>query len=325
MPPSISVVFFGTPEYGVPTLRGLAANAAFELRAVVTQPDRPAGRGHELVASPVKRAAIEISVPVLQPQTLRDETVRSQLRDLDADLFVVAAYGLIFGKPILEMPRFGCVNLHASILPAYRGAAPVSAAILSGDPITGVSLMEMERGLDTGAVISDAETPILPTDTTDALTARLADLGATLAMRDLPRYVSDELTSVPQTGAATVVRQLTKADGEVDWTHPAEAIERHVRAMWPWPRAWTRSGGLVLQIHQAHIAERGHLPAGALGIIEKSIAIGTGTRPLIVEVGQLPGGRPLSGQELAVSQRLQRNLVFEPKSAPAVPLIRPAE
>ena len=297
--PRIRVIFFGTPEYAVPTLRALQAQSEFDVVAVVTQPDRPAGRGHNLVPSPVKRVALELGLSILQPTTLRDEVVREQLRRLEADLFVVAAYGLIFGKPILDMPRYGCVNLHASILPAFRGAAPVTAAILTGDSHTGVSLMEMERGLDTGAVISVIETAILPADTTDVLTARLSDLGTELAIRDLRGYVSGDLRPIPQGEGATVVRQLTKADGEIDWSLPADAIERHVRAMWPWPRAWTRSRAITLQIHQAHVAPGGHLDPGTVGTIDKSLAIGTSTVPLIVDLAQLPGGRPITGTDLA--------------------------
>ena len=316
-----SVVFFGTPEYAVPTLRALHADATFEILAVVTQPDRPAGRGHRLVSPPVKDVAVELGLPILQPITLRDAGARDHLRALHADLFVVAAYGLIFSEAILTMPRFGCVNLHASILPAYRGAAPVTAAILSGDETTGVALMEMERGLDTGAVIALSETTILPTDTTDVLTMRLGILGADLAIQELPGYVAGERSAVPQGDGATKVRQLVKADGEIDWTQPAEQIERHVRAMWPWPRAWTRSDDLVLQIHQARIGQGAQIDPGSTATIDRSFAIGTGTAPLIIEVGQLPGGRPISGVDLAEKIQIKAGERFDLRLPPDVPLI----
>jgi methionyl-tRNA formyltransferase len=321
----IQVVVFGTPVYALPLIKQLAQDDTFDLLAVVTQPDRPAGRGHGLSASPVKQAALDLQLPLLQLATMRDTAIKERLRAFEADLFVVAAFGLIFGQSILEIPHHGCVNLHASILPSYRGAAPVTAAILSGDLETGITLMKMERGLDTGAMISVARTPVLATDTTDVLTSRLAELGADLAVRDLPRYVSGDVVPDAQRGQPSLVRRLLKEDGQVDWSKSAAEIERHVRAMWPWPRAWTSVGGQILQIHAARLEKIGKAKPGEIVRSESGLAIGTGDGLLVVEKGQLPGGKPLNGSELARNPGLLPGQLCKPPQPPDVPLIQKLE
>lgn len=324
-PAPIAVVFFGTPEYAVPTLERLHTDSRFDVRAVVTQPDRPAGRKHQVVAPPVAELARSLGYDVLQPDTLRDEAARQQLRDCDADLFIVAAFGKIFSRAILDIPRLGCLNLHASLLPDYRGAAPITAAILSGDKKTGVTLMQMERGLDTGAMIGTIETAISETDTTLSLTERLGALAADLTERDVPRYLARELRPVPQPAGASIVRQLAKADGAIDWTQSADAIERHVRAMWSWPRAWTRSGDIVVQLHRASVSDVVSLAPGEVGRVGNTLAIGTGSSALIVDIAQLPGGKPMSGSALLNNPTIQAIGVFEPAEPPEVPFIRPAD
>ncbi len=320
----IRIAYFGTPAYAVPTLNALAASPVFDVALVVTQPDRPAGRSKALQPSAVKQAALELGIPVLQPQTLRDEDARQQLRELDADLFVVAAYGLIFSQVVLDIPRNGCVNLHASILPAYRGAAPINAAILNGDAETGITLMVMERGLDTGPIIDIATTPILPTDTTDVLTTRLAELGAKLAVGSLPAFLAGELVPRPQPAEATAVRQLLKSDGEIDWNRDATSIERHVRAMWPWPRAWTAIGDHVLQIHAASLGgQSSGVGPGHVQIENGKPAIACGDGGLlIIERGQVSGGKPLSGEELVRGRVVQSGQVCVPATPPETPFIR---
>jgi methionyl-tRNA formyltransferase len=278
----------------------LTADPRFDLRMVVTQPDRKAGRGHQLAAPPVKVAAEELGLPLMQPHTLRDEAAREQLRALEADLFVVAAYGLIFSRPILDMPECGCLNLHASILPHYRGAAPIPAAILNGDTETGITLMMMERGLDTGPIVAVARTAIEQDDTTESVTARLAEIGAQLAADKIPDLIAGRIESSPQPAGATAVRPLTKADGQIDWRQPAAHIERQVRAMWPWPRAWTLIGDRQLQIHAASIA-RGPAAGrpGTVAVVEGKPAIHCGDGScLIIEQAQLSGGKPQPGQAL---------------------------
>jgi len=319
------IAFFGTPAYAVPTLRALAADPRFEVKAVIAQPDRPAGRSHRLSVSAVKEVALDLGLPILQPATLRNESIRAQLREMQSDLFVVAAYGQIFGTPILQMPRLGCVNLHASILPAYRGAAPIPAAILSGDTETGVTLMLMERGLDTGPIIATAVMPINSAHTTETLTSDLADLGANLATMALPRFVAGELEPVPQPPGATKVRQLTKADGQVDWSKPAIVIERHIRAMWPWPRAWSTTGATSLQIHVAR-AQAESNPANHGDVLELrgELAVGTGAGLLIVQRGQVAGGKAMTGTELLRGRHVAVGSQFSEATPEDPPLIQPA-
>lgn len=321
------IVFFGTPAYAVPTLHRLAGTDRFEVALVVTQPDRAGGRGHRTIAPPVKEAALDLGLPLIQPPTLRDEDVRDQLRAIEADCFVVAAYGLIFSQAVLDIPRHGCVNLHASILPHYRGAAPIPAAILNGDSETGVTLMVMERGLDSGPTIDIARTPISDGDTTESLTARLAGIGADLAVATLPRFLAGEISPVPQPAGASAVRQLVKADGQIDWRQPAAVIERQVRAMWPWPRAFTTIGERVLQIHRAAVGPViAGLHPGAVRIEggEPMIATGYGGS-IIVRTGQVAGGKPQSGADLVRGRVLAEGDVCTTADAGLPPLIRPID
>jgi methionyl-tRNA formyltransferase len=316
----IRVAFFGTPAYAVPTLRTLAADSRFDLRMVVTQPDRKAGRGHQLVAPPVKVVAEELGLPLMQPPTLKDEAAREQLRAVEADLFVVAAYGLIFSRPILDMPDYGCLNLHASILPHYRGAAPIPAAILNGDAETGITLMMMERGLDTGPIVAVAKTPIEPTDTTESVTARLAGIGAQLAADKIPELIAGRIECYLQPAEATAVRPLTKADGQIDWRQPAAHIERQIRAMWPWPRAWTLIGDRQLQIHAASIASGpGIGEPGRVAIVDGNPAVLCGDgNCLIIDQAQLAGAKPQPGQSLINGRTLTEGQIL-PSAAPIDP------
>ena len=326
MPEPISIVYFGTPAYAEPALRSLVGDAQFDVRLVVTQPDRPAGRGRRLTSPAVKTVADELGLPVYQPETLRDEISRAPLVEADADVFVVAAFGLIFGGKTLATPRRGCLNLHASVLPAYRGAAPIPSAILNGDTETGVTLMEMEAGLDTGPIVAVARTSIAADDTTESLTRRLGDIGGRLVTEALPGWMSGARRSEPQPGGASVVRMLSKADGGIDWDEPAVAIERRVRAMWPWPRAWTVLDGTVTQIHRATNVDSPDMPLdpGVIRIDGGRVSVGTGSGHLVLEVIQLPGGKPISAAAAIASRRLRDGQRFT--SAPPVdpPLVRPA-
>ena len=244
----LRVVYFGSPEFAVPTLQSLATSPTFDVALVVTQ----GAKG----ASPVEKTAQSLGLPVYKPATLRDPESRVPLIEAEADLFVVAAFGLIFRQRTLDIPRLGAVNVHPSLLPKYRGASPMTAAIEAGDTETGVSLMVMDPGIDTGAVISIEHAGVMSDDTTGSLGSRLADLGAAQAVRDIPRWVAGELSAVPQPNQnASLTRTLTKADGWISWSRPAVEIERHVRAMWPWPRAWTTIHGTPVQIHRAMISE----------------------------------------------------------------------
>ncbi len=235
-----SCVFFGTPEFAVPSLRALGRVARVSL--VVSQPDRPAGRGRRIAPTPVKSAALEMGIEVVQPSSMRDASFIERLRAARASFFFVTAFGRILPHTILDIPPLGCVNLHASLLPRHRGAAPVQWAILAGDEQTGLCLMRMDEGMDTGPVIASTSVPIEPGETAGALSERLAGMSGDFIASTLPRYLSGELVPVAQEGQGTLAPRLRKADGLIDWTLPAEQVERHVRAMTPWPGARTCMG-----------------------------------------------------------------------------------
>lgn len=308
----IRVVFFGTPEYAVPALRALAGDARVSVPLVVTQPDRPAGRGKVLTPPVIKLEAERLGLPVYQPATLRDPASRQPLVDAGADLFVVAAFGLIFGEKTLTIPRIAPVNLHASLLPSYRGASPITAAILNGDAQTGVSLMVMERGLDSGPVIATRSIPILADATTESLTPALGDVGAELLIDTLAGFVSGAITPVPQPDdGISLVRPLTKADGEIDWTQPGEQVERHIRAMWAWPRAWTRLGDEPVQIHAGSITAGAQLGPGEVDLQRGRVVVGTGDSAIVLERAQFPGKAAMDRGALANSGRFRVGQRFE--------------
>lgn len=251
---STRVVFMGTPEFAVPSLRALLQHA--HVVGVVTQPDRPAGRGQKLSESPVKQTAQAAGVPLIQPQTLHDPAALAQLAAWQPDLIVVAAFGQILKPAVLELPPFGCLNVHASLLPRWRGAAPVAAAIAAGDSETGVTLMRMDAGLDTGPLLAKSSEPIRPDDTTATLTARLAQRGADLLIENLAAYLAGALTPQLQDNTlATYAPQLRKEDGHLDFTRSAVELERRVRALTPWPGAFALWKGQPVKVLRAALAE----------------------------------------------------------------------
>ncbi len=324
----IHLVYFGTPAYATPALEALASDDRIEIDLVVTQPDRPAGRGRKLTPPAVKRSAQSLGIEVYQPESLRTATDREPIARTRADLFVVAAFGKIFGPKLLALPGMGSVNLHASILPDYRGASPISAAILEGAFRTGVTLMHMDTGLDTGPILAQRSIDILPDDTTASLTPRLAKLGADLLIDSLDDLLYGRLLSRPQHDEeATTTRPLVKADGWIDWTQPATAIERQIRAMWDWPRAWTTIEGAPIQIHTASA-----LPAGFDGehgsvyVHSGGAVVVTGDGDLLIEVAQAAGGKPMAGThvlERAARAGVRLGLQGAP-DPPSTPLIRSA-
>jgi methionyl-tRNA formyltransferase len=247
------VVFMGTPVFALPSLERLITAAQFAVAAVVTQPDRPTGRGRAPTPPPVKAMAQEYDLAVLQPRRLReDQAALNALHDLAPDVIIVAAYGAILPADVLELPRHGCVNVHASLLPKYRGAAPVAAAILEGEQQTGVTIMLMDEQMDHGPILAQRTTPILESDTRGALMARLAELGADLLLEVLPSWLAGEVEARPQPhDQATYTHMLKKADGEIDWTQPADHIARMTRAYDPWPGAFTHFDGKLLKILRA--------------------------------------------------------------------------
>ena len=318
----------GTPDFAVPALERLAAFEGVDVALVVTQPDRPSGRGKRMTSPAVKEAADRLQLPVLQTGTLRDPEIRQPIVDIEPDLVVVAAFGMILGKWILELPRHGCVNLHASLLPKYRGANPIAAAIAEGESETGVSLMRMDRGLDTGPVYAMDSLIIRNTDTTEDLTPRLADLAGDLLIRNMPSLLEDELKAEPQAEGATLTRPMKKDDGWIDFTRSAVEIERHVRAMWPWPRAWTMAAdGSRIQIHAATVVDDAGRAPGQVGRDGKRVTVGTGDGGLALDRVQLPGGKPIEGNTIAQHPVFIEAGVIGASGAPEglTPLVVPVE
>jgi methionyl-tRNA formyltransferase len=300
----------GTPQFAVPSLEALIRTQ--NVVAVITQPDAPAGRGKALTPSAVKLAALGHGLPVLQPESLKPPEVVEQLRAFQPDAIVVAAFGQILRKAVLEMPRHGCINVHGSLLPRWRGASPVSAAIAAGDANTGVTIMAMEAGLDTGPMFSKVETPIRADDTTGTLLERLSFLGADLLAETLPRIFSGELRAQPQSEAeVTGCGQLKKEDGRIDWARPAAEIERHVRAMQPWPSAWTTLHGKTLKVIRASLAPRGGGQPGTVGYSkEGGLTVICGDAALVLHEVQLEGKKAMAAGEFARGQQALNGAVL---------------
>lgn len=255
----LRIVFMGTPDIACPTLQALASAPEFSVVGVVVQPDKPKGRDLKLQPPPVKELALRLGLPVLQPERARNEAFIAQLRELRPDLIAVLAYGQILPQAILDVPPHGCLNVHTSLLPRWRGAAPIQWAILEGDAETGVTIMRMDAGLDTGGIVSTRSTPIAPDDNAQTLHDRLAVLGAELLEQTIPRYVTGELSPRPQPAeGVTYARKLTKGDGHLDWSQPARMLHNRVRAFTPWPGAFTylpaQPKPLLLKVWRAEFA-----------------------------------------------------------------------
>lgn len=298
---SLRLLFAGTPEFAVPALNALLGSGQAPL-AVLTQPDRGAGRGRRLTAGPVKRRALEAGIEVLQPEHLRDDVLLASLCDLQPDLLVTAAYGLILPRRLLEVPRLGCWNLHASLLPRWRGASPIQQAILHGDSETGVSLMQMEPGLDTGPVLACLATPIDSLEDAATLHDRLALLAAEVLLDTLGRLAAGKLPpAIPQDDSlATHAPLLTKKDARLDWNEPAARLARAVRAFNPWPVAWADIEGRELRIFRARVgaavnAEPGQLVRGH-GCSD-AVVLGCGEGSLEVLELQAPGRRRVTAAD----------------------------
>jgi methionyl-tRNA formyltransferase len=303
---SLAVAFAGTPDFAVPALDAIAASR-HRLAVIYTQPDRPAGRGRRLTASPVKERALALGLPVEQPASLRDGAAAATLAAHAPDVMVVVAYGLLLPPEILALPPQGCLNIHASLLPRWRGAAPVARAIMAGDAATGVCIMRMEAGLDTGPVMLRREVPIAPRETAGALQARLAEAGAALIVGALDRLAAGEAEFEPQDPAlATLAPKLAKAEARLDWREPAAVLERKVRALNPWPVAETTLDGAQLRIHEAEVVTgvSGAVPGTILRAGDEGIVVVTGEQALALRRVQLPGRRVVSATELANARQL---------------------
>ncbi len=295
----MNLVFAGTPEFAVPTLRALL-DAGHRVLAVYTQPDRPAGRGRKLAQSPVKQLALENNLRLHQPASLKTDAEAALLRDLAPDAMIVVAYGLLLPKAILAIPKFGCINVHASLLPRWRGAAPIQRAIEAGDAVTGVTIMQLEEGLDTGPMLAQAQTAIAETDTAATLHDRLGKLGAVLLVETLARMERGAVRATPQDHSqASYAAKLHKDEGRIDWRIDAAVLARRVRAFNPWPVAHTALAGQTVRIWMAASEPGGG--AAAPGTIVSADASGIHVRcgqgVLRITQLQAEGGKPLAARE----------------------------
>lgn len=299
-------IFFGSPAFAVPCLEAL--NRIADIVAVISQPDRPAGRGLSLRAPAVKTRALELGLAVSQPRKVRTAAFAGELRDLEADVGVVVAYGRILPKAVLDAPKAGCVNVHASLLPRWRGAAPIQWSIVHGDETTGVTLMQMDEGMDTGPILAAESTAVGKRETAGALSGRLATMGAELLERQLPRVVARELEPRPQDDAlATLAPLLKKTDGQIDWSRSAREIDRHIRGMTPWPGAYTHAGDRRLRVLRAHpltLDPEGKDPGTVVVLDKEGILVACAQGVLAIDELQESGRKPLTAERFAAGRGL---------------------
>ena len=294
------LVFMGTPIFAVPVLADLTGQDGFEIAGVYTPPDRPAGRGRRSQASPVKEFALEHDLPVYQPASLRSAEAQAELATLAPDAIIVAAYGKLLPTPVLELPPLGCLNIHPSLLPRHRGPSPVASAILEGDQVTGVTLMLLNEGMDTGPLIAQTEYPLNGTETAEGLTTTLFEIGGTLLQASLPRWQTGELKATPQDDSlATVTRKLERADGLADWALTAEELERRARAFTPWPGLFTNWDGSGVKLVEVSVFSTGPTDKNPGEVVETGdpstpAAVATGQGLLGLKTIQLEGKRAVA-------------------------------
>jgi methionyl-tRNA formyltransferase len=306
MTDSKRIIFAGTPDFSVPPLQALLASP-HRVVGVYTQPDRPAGRGRKLSPSPVKEIAVDAGIPVYQPVNFKHTGAIEELQSLDADLMVVVAYGLLLPRAVLDAPRHGCVNIHASVLPRWRGAAPIQRAVLAGDAVSGVTIMRMEEGLDTGPMYLIETVPLAADETGGSLHDRLSVLGAEALMKALPGILDGSLRPRPQDDAQSCyAKKLDKSEASIDWSRPAADIERLVRAFNPWPVAQTRYEDANLRIWRAHaIAGLGAAPGTVMNAARQGIDVATGDGLLRITELQLPGKRAMRAHDFINANQIQ--------------------
>lgn len=307
MAQGLKLIFAGTPEFAATHLAALI-DSQHQIVAVYTQPDRPAGRGRKLTAGPVKQLALQHDLLIRQPVTLKDPSEQQRLAELNADLMVVVAYGLILPAAVLEIPHLGCINVHASLLPRWRGAAPIQRAILAGDTETGITIMQMDKGLDTGDMLLVEKTPINTDDTAQSLHDRLAEIGAKTLLNALKQLSENKLTPEPQDDSqATYAEKINKQEAAIDWQQDAEQIHRQVGAFNPWPVAQSVIENKTLRIWSTNVVEgqSGAEPGSVIDESKSGIDVATGKGLLRILKLQLPGGKPLAVSEFLNAHSLK--------------------
>ena len=303
---SLNIVFAGTPEFGIPCLDAIMSSK-HNLQAVYTQPDRPAGRGRKLQASAVKEWATAKNIQVFQPLNFKIQENIDELAALKPDLMVVIAYGLILPQKVLSIPNFGCINVHASLLPRWRGASPIQHAILYGDKETGVTIMQMDKGMDTGAMLKEISCPI-NNDTSSSLNLRLSEIAAPPLLETIDNIANSNIISTPQDeNLATYAPKISKIDAKINWNKPAIEIDCQIRAFNPWPITYTEVDDTVIRIYKATIIPEEHnkKPGTILSLDKKGILVATGKDALLIEQIQFPGAKALSVADWLLAARNQ--------------------
>lgn len=303
------VIFMGTPDFAVPSLEKLLTGG-YEVCVVYTQPDKPKGRGHKLQPPPVKELALRHEIPVFQPATLRNEEVQAEIRSWDADVIVVVAYGKILPKAVLDAPRLGCINVHGSLLPKYRGAAPIQWTVINGDKTAGVTTMFMGEGLDTGDMLLKAETPVGEEETAGELFDRLKDLGADLLIETLEQLEQGELRPVPQNEEkATLAPMLSKELSAIDWTRPAQELHDLIRGLNPWPSAYSYLDGKKMKVHASRVLSETGTPGKAF-VREGDLCVYCGEGALkLVEI-QTENGKRMDGKSYLLGHPIKEDSHF---------------
>ena len=290
----LRIIFAGTPDFAARHLQALI-QSEHQIVGVYSQPDRPAGRGKKLKASEVKELALEHNLPVFQPQSLKNDEALAELTSLNADIVIVVAYGLILPKAILEAPRLGCLNVHGSILPRWRGAAPIQRAIWAGDEQTGVTIMQMDEGLDTGDMLHISRCPISTTETSASLYTKLAELGPDALIETINKLANGEITPEPQNDElANYAKKLSKEEANIDWSLSALQIERNIRSFNPWPMCFTQMGGQTVKIHQAQVMLQSGDPGQILSSDKNGVVVACGEHALCITQLQPQGKKPMA-------------------------------
>ncbi len=309
---SLKVIYAGTPEFSVAALQAIE-QSSHQVVAVYTQPDRPAGRGKKLTPSPVKEFALQQGFPVFQPATLKTDEQLEQLKALNADVMVVTAYGLILPKAVLEAFRFGCINIHASLLPRWRGAAPIQRAIEAGDAATGVTIMQMDEGLDTGAMLLTQSLPITMQTTAESLHDELMILGAAKISKILDHVENNTLSPIAQNDSQSCyAKKLIKSEGHINWALPASEIDRRIRAFYPWPGSVAMKNGQAIKIHRAKpLAVQHKTPGQVIKHDQDGLLVACGEGSMLIEQIQIPGKKRLYAKDLAHSKNWSGELFDE--------------